>query len=113
MQSFFSLYYASVGLLFMLALTVIVYIQDNAGWVLGFGVPEGLMLLSTIMFFLGSSLYVEVKPNRSLFTGLAQVIVAGWKNKHLPLPSKNFHGWCYDKGSKLITATDKLRYDKS
>ncbi|KAL6221842.1 hypothetical protein ACLB2K_005234 [Fragaria x ananassa] len=47
LQSFFNWYYASVGISVMVAVTVIVYIQDSAGLIVGFGVPAGLMLLST------------------------------------------------------------------
>ncbi|KAE8709922.1 RNA-binding family protein isoform 1 [Hibiscus syriacus] len=50
LQSFFNWYYASVGLAIMIAITIIVYIQDKAGWIIGFRVPAGLMFLSTVMF---------------------------------------------------------------
>lgn len=110
LQIFFNWYYASVGISLMIAVTVIVYIQDNAGWVPGFGVPVGLMLFSTVMFFLGSSFYIKVKGNKNLFSGMAHVVAASWKNRHLPMPPKSFDGWYYHKGSKLVCPTEKLRY---
>lgn len=111
MQSFFNWYYASVGVSVMIAVTVIVYIQDEAGWIVGFGVPAGVMLLSTIFFFFGSSLYVKVPPNKNLSSGFVQVIAAVWKNRHLDLPpNDDFDGWYSLKGSKLVTPTNKLRY---
>ncbi|KAM5547654.1 protein NRT1/ PTR FAMILY 1.1-like [Rosa sericea] len=110
LQSFFNWYYASVGISVMIAVTVIVYIQVSAGWVVGFGVPAGLMLVSTILFLFGSFLYVKVPANKNLSAGFVQVIAAAWKNRQFDLPTKNFDGWYSLKGSKLVTPTNKLRY---
>ncbi|XP_044464853.1 protein NRT1/ PTR FAMILY 1.2-like [Mangifera indica] len=111
LQSFFNWYYASVGISIMISALVIVYIQDKAGWIVGFGVPVGLMSLSTVLFLLGSPLYVKMKANKSLFTGFAQVLSAAWKNRNLALPPRDSDGWYhYQKGSKLTTPTDKLRF---
>ncbi|KAL6274647.1 hypothetical protein ACE6H2_025339 [Prunus campanulata] len=110
LQSFFNWYYASVGVSVMFAVTVIVYVQVQLGWVVGFGVPVGLMLLSGLLFLLGSSLYVRVPPNKNLSAGLVQAIAAAWKNRHLALPPKNFDAWHSPKGSKFAIPTDNLRY---
>ncbi|XP_022720162.1 protein NRT1/ PTR FAMILY 1.1-like [Durio zibethinus] len=112
LQSFFNWYYASVGISIMISITVIVYIQDKAGWAVGFGVPAGLMLISTVMFLLGSPLYIKMKPNKSLFKSFAQVIAAAWKNRHLALSPMDSNGGIryYHKGSKLIAPTEKLRF---
>ncbi|XP_050376076.1 protein NRT1/ PTR FAMILY 1.1-like [Argentina anserina] len=110
MQIFFNWYYASVGLSVMIAVTVMVYIQDSAGWVVGFGVPAGVMLVSTISFLLGSSVYVKVSANKKLSAGFLQVIAAAWKNRHLNLQPTNSDGWYILRGSKLVTPTNKLSY---
>ncbi|KAE7998717.1 hypothetical protein FH972_003230 [Carpinus fangiana] len=110
LQSFFNWYYVSVGISIMLSVTVIVYIQDVAGWVVGFAVPVGLMLFSAVTFLLGTCLYIKVKANKSLFTGFAQVTMAAWKKKHLDLPPKISDGLYYHKGSNLTMPTDKIRY---
>ncbi|PON50527.1 Proton-dependent oligopeptide transporter [Parasponia andersonii] len=110
LQSFFNWYYASVGVSMMISVTVIVYLQEKRGWIVGFGVPAGLMLLSTVLFFSGSSLYVRVNANKNLFAGFAYVVAASWKNRHLALPPENFDAWYYLKGSKLVRPTDKLRF---
>ncbi|CAJ1936991.1 unnamed protein product [Sphenostylis stenocarpa] len=110
MKSFFNWYYVSVGVSITISVIFIVYIQVKAGWVVGFGIPVGLMSFSTIMFFLGSSLYVKLKPNKSLLTSLAQVIVAAWKNRHLPLPPKNPHIWYFHSSSNIVQPTEKASY---
>ncbi|KAE9607554.1 hypothetical protein Lal_00026590 [Lupinus albus] len=110
MKSFFNWYYVSVGFSIMISGVFIVYIQIKLGWVVGFGIPVGLMSFSTIMFFFGSFMYVKVKPNKSLLIGIVQVIVAAWKNRHLTLPPKNSDSWYFQNGSNLVEPTQKARY---
>lgn len=115
LQTFFNWYYASVGVSIMVAVTLIVYIQDHKGWKFGFGIVVLLMLLSTVLFVLGNPYYVKVKPNKSLFIGFAQVLVASWKNKDLVFPPVNsIHACSYvyhhHTGSKLVAPTNNLRF---
>ncbi|XP_065850940.1 protein NRT1/ PTR FAMILY 1.1-like [Euphorbia lathyris] len=110
LQSYFNWYYASVGISVMISVIFIVVIQDMAGWVVGFAVPVGFMFMSTVLFLLGSSRYVRIKANTSLFVSFAQVISAVWKNRHLSLPPNDYDSWYYRSGSKLVTPTDKLRF---
>lgn len=113
MQSFFNWYYATVGISVTISVVFMVYLQNAAGWVVGYGVPVGLMLLSAAMFFLGSSLYVKLMANKSLLSSLAQVTVAAWRNRTLEFPPQDSDKWFYHKGSKLVTPTPKLRYFKN
>ncbi|OVA08483.1 Proton-dependent oligopeptide transporter family [Macleaya cordata] len=112
LQTYFNWYYASIGISTILALTVIVYIQDHMGWQVGFAVPVILMFLSTLFFFLGNSFYVKVKASTSLFTGFARVFVAAWKNRHLDLalqPTNSDGFYYHSKDSQLAGPSDKLR----
>ncbi|KAI3967654.1 hypothetical protein MKX01_039564 [Papaver californicum] len=114
LQTYFNFYYATIGISTLLALTVIVYIQDQMGWQVGFGVPAVLMFLSALFFFLGDSFYIKVKASTSLFTGLAQVFVAAWRNRRLDpglglAPQPN--GMCHcSKDSKLVVPSNSLRF---
>ncbi|XP_054785893.1 protein NRT1/ PTR FAMILY 1.1-like [Prosopis cineraria] len=110
MKSFFNWYYVSVGVSLGFSVTFIVYIQIKTGWIKGFGITVGLMLISCVMFFLGSPLYIKPKPNKNLCFGLAQVAAAAWKNRHLTLPPKGFGNWYSKDGAKLVEPTDKLRF---
>ncbi|PIA42653.1 hypothetical protein AQUCO_02000238v1 [Aquilegia coerulea] len=108
LQTYFNWYYASVGLSFVIAVTILVYIQDHFGWKLGFGIPVILMSLSILTFFLGSHLYVKVNANNSLFNGLAQVMVVAFKNRSLPYPANcKYH--C-SKGSDIVLPSQNLRF---
>jgi dipeptide/tripeptide permease len=85
--SFFNWYYATTSFGIMIALTIIVYVQDEISWTIGFAVPTGLMLCAIILFFAGTKYYVHVAPEGSVFSGIAQVFVAAYKKRNLELPS--------------------------
>ncbi|CAJ1951123.1 unnamed protein product [Sphenostylis stenocarpa] len=111
LETFFSWYYAFIAFAIIIALTVIVYIQDQFGWKVGFGVPAALMFMSIFFFFLASPLYVKNKVLGSLITGLAQVIVVAYKNRKLPLPPRNsVEVYHRRKDSDLLVPADKLRF---
>ncbi|GMY38364.1 protein NRT1/ PTR FAMILY 1.2-like isoform X1 [Fagus crenata] len=111
LESFFSWYYVSVSASALIAVTLIVYIQDKMGWTVGFGIPALLMFLSALSFYLASPFYVKSKANSSLLTGFTQVVVASYKNRHIQLSSqatpKMFH---HGKGSMLLMPSEKLRF---
>lgn len=109
LQSFFNWYYVSVGFSTVLALTVIVYIQDHLGWNVGFGVPAILMTLSALMFLLGSPLYVKVKAEKTVFSAFILVFVAAFRRRNLPLSASNL-AYHRGKDSNLTAPSDNLRY---
>lgn len=111
LESFFNWYYASASFSVLIALTGIVYIQDHMGWKVGFGVPAMLMFFSGLLFFLASRFYIKQKASKSLFTGLAQVLVASYKNRRLALPPRHSDGGWYHhmRGSSLVVPSNKLR----
>ncbi|XP_071710048.1 protein NRT1/ PTR FAMILY 1.2-like [Rutidosis leptorrhynchoides] len=110
LESFFGWYYAAGATGVLIAFTGIVYIQDHAGWKVGFGVPAILMLLSTVLFFVASSLYVKMEVKKSLFTSFMQVIVVAYKNRKLPSQPPNADGWHYHKDSMDALPTNRLRF---
>ncbi|KAM7277163.1 hypothetical protein ACFE04_019029 [Oxalis oulophora] len=109
LQTFFNWYYASIGVSIMISSTVIVYIQGVSSWSVGFGVPVGLMLISTVTFMLGSPLYVKLKADKSMFSDLVQVINVAWKKRHLKLQNDKCH-YYHLEGSKLVAPTTKIRF---
>lgn len=85
--SFFNWYYFTFTIAMMLSATVIIYLQSSVNWALGLAVPALLMGLSCAVFFMGSRLYVRVRPEGSPFTSFAQVLVAAVRNRKLHLPA--------------------------
>ncbi|KAK7261801.1 hypothetical protein RIF29_28121 [Crotalaria pallida] len=111
LETFISWYIASQAISVVFSLTGIIYIQDHFGWKIGFGVPAALMFLSTFFFFLASPRYVKQKPNKSMLTGFVKVIVVAYKNRKLSFPPKDLAGtYHFNKNSKLVAPTDKLRF---
>ncbi|XP_050376451.1 protein NRT1/ PTR FAMILY 2.11-like [Argentina anserina] len=87
-NSFFNWYFFTFTVAQMLSLTVIVYVQSNVSWSMGFAIPAMLMFLSCGLFFMGSKLYVKVKANGSPMTSVAQVLVVAFKKRKLKQPEQ-------------------------
>ncbi|PIN00489.1 H+/oligopeptide symporter [Handroanthus impetiginosus] len=109
-ESYFSWYYASYTISVLIALTCVVYIQDNLGWGVGFAVPALLMLFGVVSFFLAARFYVKLTSKTSLVTGFVQVVVASFKNRHVELSDgMNYKCHC-KKGSTPVFPSEKLRF---
>ncbi|KAL8111929.1 protein NRT1/ PTR FAMILY 2.13-like [Apium graveolens] len=116
-NSFFNWYYATFTIVLIIALTVVVYIQDSVSWILGFGIPTGLMVCSIILFFVGTKMYIYVKPEGSVFSGIGESLVVAYKKRKLEYPvDDKIVGVYYDpplagsfKYSKL-PLTNKFRF---
>ncbi|KAF2316649.1 hypothetical protein GH714_041990 [Hevea brasiliensis] len=60
--SFFNWFYFSINIGALISSSLLVYIQDNAGWGLGFGIPALFMGIAIASFFSGTTLYRFQKP---------------------------------------------------
>uniref|UniRef100_A0A1J3CWZ5 Protein NRT1/ PTR FAMILY 3.1 n=1 Tax=Noccaea caerulescens TaxID=107243 RepID=A0A1J3CWZ5_NOCCA len=85
--NYFNWYYFIMGAAILMAVTVLVYIQDNVGWGLGLGIPTVAMFLSVIAFVGGFRLYRHLDPSGSPFTRLIQVAVASFRKRKLKMVS--------------------------
>ncbi|KAF7124185.1 hypothetical protein RHSIM_Rhsim12G0201000 [Rhododendron simsii] len=111
LEKFFSWYYAATAISVMGAFTFIVYVQDHAGWKVGFGVSAILMFLSALSFFIASPFYIKQKATMSLFTNFARVIVVCVKNRKVALQSGESNlRYHHMNGSTLSEPTNKLRF---
>ncbi|KAF5726795.1 hypothetical protein HS088_TW22G00477 [Tripterygium wilfordii] len=84
--SFYNWYYASLVVIQLIILTLVVYIQSNVSWVLGFGIPTILMSCSIVIFFAGKRIYVHQKPEGSIFSSIGQVLVAACRKRRIRIP---------------------------
>lgn len=85
-NSFFNWYFVTIYFAIFVSLTLIVYIQSNLSWAVGLAIPAALMLLSCVVFYMGSKIYVKVEPTGSPVTSIVQVIVVAIKKRHMKLP---------------------------
>ncbi|KAJ3682389.1 hypothetical protein LUZ60_014962 [Juncus effusus] len=103
-----------VGTLF--APTVLVYLQDNVGWSIGYGVSTIALVVSVLVFLVGTPFYRHKIPQGSPFTKMTRVLVASlrkWRLKH-PSDKKELHELDFDvlereKKSK-IESTKSMRF---
>ncbi|ESQ41468.1 hypothetical protein EUTSA_v10013156mg [Eutrema salsugineum] len=65
-SQFFQWWYFGVCAGSLLGVTVMSYIQDTYGWVLGFAIPTGSMLLLILLFLCGCGVYVYGGPGQDL-----------------------------------------------
>ncbi|GJV71438.1 NRT1/ PTR family 8.3-like protein [Tanacetum coccineum] len=114
--SFFNWFYFSINIGALVSSSLIVWIQDNKGWGLGFGIPALFMGVAIISFFLGSPLYRFQKPGGSPITRMCQVLVASFRKWSLPVPIDS--SLLYEtpdkvsaiKGSRKLLHTDELKF---
>ncbi|XVE57012.1 hypothetical protein DITRI_Ditri04bG0057700 [Diplodiscus trichospermus] len=87
-SSFFNWYFFTFTFAMVVSLTVIVYVQSDVSWAWGLAIPAFMMFLSCVAFFIGSRIYVKVKPEGSPITGVIQVIVAAFRKRQLKQPEQ-------------------------
>ncbi|KAL4364203.1 hypothetical protein GQ457_04G016560 [Hibiscus cannabinus] len=86
--SFFNWYYFTFTFAMMVSLTVIVYVQSDVSWAWGLAIPAFMMFLSCVMFFLGTRIYVRIKPQGSPITSVIHVMVAAVRKRKLKQPDE-------------------------
>lgn len=87
-NSFFNWYYTTFTIVLLITQTVVVYIQDSISWKFGFAIPTLCMFFSIILFFIGTKIYVHVKPEGSIFSSIAQVLVASFRKRKVKLSNE-------------------------
>ncbi|KMT10400.1 hypothetical protein BVRB_5g115280 [Beta vulgaris subsp. vulgaris] len=87
-SSFFNWYYFTLTFAVMVSVTIVVYVQTDISWGIGLAIPAVFMFISCALFFLGTRIYVMVKPQGSPLASLVQVIVAAIAKRQLELPEK-------------------------
>lgn len=65
---------------------MVVNLQTNVSWTVGFSVPAGAFFIATCVFLLGTPLYRRVPPSGSPFTRIFRVLGIAFKNRKKILP---------------------------
>ncbi|KAJ3692586.1 hypothetical protein LUZ60_011681 [Juncus effusus] len=87
MMQFFNWFFFFISLGSLLAVTVLVYIQDDIGRKYGYGACAGAICFALIVFLAGTKRYRFKKLAGSPLTQIAAVIVAAWRKRKVELPS--------------------------
>ncbi|XP_057752585.1 protein NRT1/ PTR FAMILY 2.13-like isoform X1 [Arachis stenosperma] len=110
MASYFNWYYTTFTLVLLVSQTLVIYVQTSISWKIGFAIPTVCMFLSIIMLFVGTRLYVYVKPEGSTFPGIGHVLVAAYRKRKLMLPiiEDKLDGVFYDPPLISASSGDSL-----
>ncbi|KAL5580817.1 hypothetical protein UlMin_013259 [Ulmus minor] len=114
--SFFNWFYLSINIGALIAFSVLVWVQENVSWGLGFGIPAVAMAVAVVSFFSGTRLYRYQKPGGSPLTRIAQVVVAALRKHRVKVPAdkallhETADAESAIKGSRKLDHTDDLRF---
>lgn len=72
-STFFNYYVFCLSLGALIAVTFVVWIEDNRGWQWGFGTATATILISIPIFLIGSTTYRNRIPRGSPFTTIFKV----------------------------------------
>ncbi|GLI71059.1 hypothetical protein VaNZ11_015975 [Volvox africanus] len=80
-ESFFNWFYLAINVGSLIACTVIVFIQDQVSWTLGFAVPAVAMATAVLLFIAGRRVYRHVAPTESPMERVVRVVAAAMHNR--------------------------------
>ncbi|KAJ9685367.1 hypothetical protein PVL29_017409 [Vitis rotundifolia] len=75
-SSFFNWWYVGIVVGSTTAILVVIYVQDNVGWGLGFGMLAAAVAAALLLFLIGIRSYRRQRPVGSPLTRVVQVLVA-------------------------------------
>ncbi|CAO2039487.1 unnamed protein product [Urochloa humidicola] len=87
MARFFGWFFFLISLGSLLAVTVLVYVQDHVGRPWGYGACVAAIVVGLMVFLAGTARYRFKKLVGSPLAQIAAVTMAAWRNRALPLPS--------------------------
>ncbi|KAL0372435.1 UNVERIFIED_CONTAM: protein NRT1/ PTR FAMILY 4.6 [Sesamum calycinum] len=88
-STFFNYFVFSLSAGALIAVTLVVWIEDNKGWEWGFGVSTLTIFLSIPVFLAGSTFYRNKIPLGSPLTTICKVLIASLLNTCMPRSSSN------------------------
>lgn len=87
LSTYFNAAYFAFSVGELVALTLLVWVQTHSGMDVGFGVSAAVMAMGLISLVSGTLYYRNKRPQGSILTPLAQVIVAAIVKRNQALPS--------------------------
>lgn len=115
-QLFFSWFFMAVNLGVFISGTVLVWIQQNVAWSLGFGISSICLVIATVAFLVGTPYYRVQLPTGSPLKSIVMVFVASFKKRRVAVPADStllFEGDDAESSSIVpnkLEHTDEFRY---
>lgn len=112
LSSYFNAAYFAFSVGELVALTLLVWIQTHSGMDVGFGVSAAVMTMGLISLTCGAIFYRNKHPQGSIFTPIAQVIVAAISKRKelLPANPQLLHGAQSDARGSSLLHTQKFSF---
>ncbi|TQD71948.1 hypothetical protein C1H46_042510 [Malus baccata] len=112
--SYFNWFYFSQNIGAIIASSLLVWIQENVGWGIGFGIPTALMGVCIASLLIGTPLYRFQKPGGSPLTRMFQVLVAAFRKRTVKVLGDSDLYETQDKssaieGSRKLEHSNELR----
>ncbi|GAB2216061.1 hypothetical protein Droror1_Dr00023828 [Drosera rotundifolia] len=110
MTFFFSRFFFFISLGTLLAVTILVWIQDEVGRSLGYGICSLAMFVAIILFLSGSKKYRYKRSAGSPITHIVEVVAAAMKKRKVELPQDS--SFLYEEAPEGtgIRHTDQFRF---
>ncbi|CAM0954840.1 unnamed protein product [Alopecurus aequalis] len=109
-ELYYSWYYFAVNGGFFFASTIMVWIQDNCGWALGFGIPTFVLAVGIAGFLSSTKVYRYQKPGGSALTRTCQVAVAAIRKRHVDVTFDSFLLYEIPQKESAIAGSRKLMH---
>nr|GMD01449.1 protein NRT1/ PTR FAMILY 5.6-like [Ipomoea batatas] len=113
-MSFFNWWNFGLCLGILVAVTLIVYVQDYVSWALADMILTAVMAFSIVVFCIGRPFYRYRKAGGSPLTPMLQVLVAAIRKRNLPCPSTSAELYEVPKSEyargRLLCHTGKLKF---
>ena len=106
--SFFSWFYLCVDFGMIVSGLVIVWVQDNVSWGLGFGISTACLALAFAAFVLATPMYKRRMPTGTPLKSLSQVVVAACRKIALKVPADA--DMLYEVGDKVDAQQPKIAH---
>uniref|UniRef100_A0ACD5ZZR1 Uncharacterized protein n=1 Tax=Avena sativa TaxID=4498 RepID=A0ACD5ZZR1_AVESA len=111
MMRFFNWFFFFISLGSLLAVTVLVYVQDNLGRPWGYGACAASIAAGLVVFLAGTRRYRFKKLAGSPLTQIAAVVIAAWRKRGIQLPADT--SMLYDIDVGKVAAAEGASTKKS
>ncbi|XP_039779103.1 protein NRT1/ PTR FAMILY 8.3-like isoform X3 [Panicum virgatum] len=108
--AFFNWFYFCINIGSLISGTVLIWVQENCGYGIGFGIPTFFIALAIGSFFIGSEIYRFQIPGGSPLTRACQVIVAATRKRKADSPVDSSLLYELDGKSSAIEGSRKLEH---
>jgi len=108
--AFFNWFYFCINIGSLISGTVLIWVQENYGYSIGFGIPTFFIALAIGSFFIGSEIYRFQIPGGSPLTRACQVVVAATHKRKADLPVDSSLLYELDGKTSAIEGSRKLEH---